>query len=314
MGQYLIRRALAGVLTLLVLSFLVFVIIRSMPGDPAAIMAGVDATQEQIAATRKSMHLDEPIYAQYFSWLITLSRGDFGVSSTTLIPVITLLAQRLPVTLELICGSMLIGTSVAFIIGFLAVVAKKRILRQLCSLYLAVAYATPSFWIGILLVIVFSMTLKWFPPSGYTAFTSNFSTAVKCSVLPWLTIGIKQSAIIGRYVKFGIAEEMSALYISVARSKGVSERAIVLHHALRNALIPVVTVFGLQVGFFAAGAIITETIFNLPGIGRLLLYAFFARDYPILQIVLLFVGFSFVVVGIVVDFLYGVIDPRIRYS
>jgi len=313
MTAFLIRRIGGTIPTLFLITVFVFLLIRAMPGDPAVAVCGDDATEEQLEAVREVFRLNDPLHTQYLAWLKQILSGHLGRSLQSNYPIASLFVQRIPVTLLITGGGMLLGLIIACGIGVAAVTSKSSAIRSACTLYLSVIYATPSFWLCILLILVFSEALHLLPPSGYP-FRAPLASRLLYLLLPWIGLGMKQSSVIGRYVQACLAEELARPYTVTARGKGITEARVVIYHAFRNTLIPVVTVIGMQIGFFMAGAIIIETVFNLPGVGRLMLYAFSIRDYPVLQATLLFVGLAVVVSNLAVDLLYAVIDPRVQYT
>jgi len=305
---------LLAIPTLVVISVCVFVFVRILPGDPAIAMAGMNATEQQVKAIGEKLGLNEPIYVQYYIWLKDLLTGHLGNSIKNQYPIAQLLRNKLPVTLVLTGGGMSLAIALALPIGLAAGAARSGIVRNLCTVWLGIMYAIPTFWLGIMLVIMFSMSCHCLPPNGYVAFSLDVGKGCVFFVLPWLTIAVKQSSVIGRYVQASYLEEAGKDYVSVARAKGIKESRVRMRHILRNALIPVITMIGLQLGGLLAGAVVTETIFNLPGLGRLMLSSLFMRDYPVLQILILFVGGGFVALNFLVDITYAIADPRITYE
>jgi len=312
--QYIVRRLMLVLPTLLIISIIAFLILRTIPGDPAEALAPIEAPPEVVEAIREKLRLDRPLYIQYFEWMRRIVSGDFGTSIKNSFPVSLLIGARLPVTFTVAIGAMTIGVAAALFVGILAAIARSVWIRKLCNLYLAIAYALPNYWLALMLILTVSMQARLLPASGYLPFSTNFGKAISFLILPWITLASKQTAIIGRYVKTGLTEQLRADYCTTARAKGLRERSVVFRHALRNTLIPVVTIIGLQLGFFFSGAIIVETIFNLPGMGRLTINSLTRRDYPTLQAIFLIVGTGFVAINLAVDIVYSFVDPRIRYD
>jgi peptide/nickel transport system permease protein len=312
--SYIAQRLLTAIPALLVVAVISFLVVHLLPGDPAVAMAGPDTTPEEIEAIRERLNLNEPLWTQFVLWFGKVMRGDFGRSIWHGVPVGTLLAQALPITGLLVAGGYALATILAFVMGTSAALARRKSTQASWAVILAVTYGIPGFWFAILLILLFSTTLHWFPTSGYANITENFGRAVWYMTLPWVVVGIKNGSMIARYVKSGLEEEMDTMYVTVARSKGLREWAVVWRHAMRNALIPVVTIIGMQIGLSLAGIIVQETIFNLPGLGRLTILSISQRDYPVIQTIILFVGAGFIIINLLVDLLYGYIDPRIKYD
>lgn len=313
MQTYILRRVLQAVPVLLLASIAVWGIIYVIPGSPAIAIAGENATQEQIAAISRRLGLDQPIMVQYCTWLAHAVTLNLGVSAISQQPVTSLLLQRIPATIQLAAFSVGFGVVLAVPLALGYALRPSSWIGRLVGIYEAVALAVPTFWTGILLILAFSIQLKVLP--GLSAFIPLWVDplgAMRQLVLPSVTIGIYISGIVARFLASSLAEAMVQPYVVTARSKGVVERDVVLSHAFRNALIPTVTVIGLQFGLFLGGAVVTETVFNYPGLGRLIYSAVSARDYPVLQGALLFVVVVFLVVNLVVDLVYAYLDPRVK--
>jgi len=312
--RYIGHRLLLAIPTLAIITVIAFLIIRMIPGDPAEAMAPIEAPQEVVEAIREKLKLDRPLHVQYFEWMRRVLVGDLGISIKNSFPVSLLVGTRLPVTLAVATGAMILGVVTALLIGILAAIARTVWIRKACDFVLAATYALPNFWLALMLILTISMRARLLPASGYVPFNEDLGQALSYLILPWITLATKQTAIIGRYIKTGLMEQLRADYTTTARAKGLTERAVVFKHALRNTMIPVVTITGLQLGFFFSGAIIVETIFNLPGMGRLTIDSLTRRDYPTLQVIFLIVGTGFVLINLLVDLIYSAIDPRIRYE
>ena len=284
----------------------VFLIVHLIPGDPVEIMLGEQALAVDKEALRHEMGLDKPLHLQYVAFLKGLVRGDLGQSLHTKQPVLTSIARRLPATIELAAAAMAVALLLAIPLGLLAAYKKDSLVDQGSMLFALLGISMPNFWLGPLLIIVFSLKLGWFPVSGRGSLAHV--------VLPAITLGTAMAAILTRMTRASMLDVIQSDYITTARAKGVRESLVVLKHAFRNALIPVVTIVGLQIGGLLAGSIITETIFAWPGIGRLTIQAINARDYPLVQGCVLIIALGYVLVNFATDLLYGLIDPRIRYE
>ncbi|MCZ6700536.1 MAG: nickel ABC transporter permease [bacterium] len=306
MRRYVLRRI--GLLVPVVLGVVtvVFLIVHLIPGDPVEIMLGEQARAVDREALRHEMGLDKPIHLQYVAFLKGLVRGDLGHSLHTKQPVLTSIASRLPATIELAAAAMAVALLLAIPLGLLAAYKKDSLVDQGSMLFALLGISMPNFWLGPLLIIVFSLKLGWFPVSGRGSLAHV--------VLPAITLGTAMAAILTRMTRASMLDVIQSDYITTARAKGVRESLVVLKHAFRNALIPVVTIVGLQIGGLLAGSIITETIFAWPGIGRLTIQAINARDYPLVQGCVLIIALGYVLVNFATDLLYGLIDPRIRYE
>ena len=314
MVVYALRRLVQTLPVLFLSSILVFGLVRFIPGDPAMLIAGPDALPEQIVAARARLGLDKPIYVQYAIWLAQVVRGDLGVSILNGYPVFDLIARKFLATLQLTAGGLLVALRRSLPLGILASVRRGGWFERLTSLVVALGQAIPTFWLGILLVLVFSLQLKWLPPSGQVAFSDKPGLALRLMILPSVTLGFYSATVLTRFLKSSMLEVMEMDYVRTARAKGLADTGILTRHVLKNALIPVVTILGLQLGAFLGGAVVTESIFDWPGLGRLMLQAIGTRDYPVLQGTVLFVVVTFVCVTLITDLTYGYLDPRIRYQ
>jgi peptide/nickel transport system permease protein len=313
MARYVAWRLAQLVPVLFLASIAVWLMIYLIPGDPAIALLGGDATPEQLARARILMGLDQPLPVQYALWLGRVVRGDLGVSYLNGLPVRTMLAQRIPVTLQLTLASLVVALLIAGPLGIVAAVRPRSWIARGVTGYNALAMAVPTFWLGILLVLLFGIRLKWLPTSGFVPLWDEPARALRFLILPAFTLGAYVSAVLARFVRAALLETLFQDYVRTARAKGVREAAVVWLHALRNALIPVVTVVGLQFGAFMGGAVITEAIFDYPGLGRMLLQAILTRDYTVIQGTILFVVSAFVLINLVTDLTYAFLDPRIRY-
>jgi len=304
MHRYLIRRLLLTIPVLLGVATLVFSLIHFIPGDPAQAMLGEGAAPEDVAQLRQRLGLDRPLLVQYGSFLQGLIRGDLGVSLRNDEPVLRQILERMPATAELAVASMAIAVLIALPLGIIAAVWRGTAVDHAAMTLSLVGISVPNFWLGPLLAIVFAVELGWLPVGG--------RGTIAHLVLPAATLGAALSAILARMTRASLLEELREPYVLAARAKGVSRARAVLHHALRNSLIPIVTILGLQFGVVLTGAVITETIFAWPGIGRLLIQSISFRDYPTVQGCVLLIAVTYVGVNLITDLTYGLLDPRIR--
>jgi peptide/nickel transport system permease protein len=306
MRSYLARRLLLALPVVLGVATLVFLLIHLIPGDPVEIMLGEAALPTDREALREALGLDRPILEQYGSFLLGLARGDLGVSLQQRRPVTDLIREHYPATLELTLAAMLISLLIALPAGILSGIRQYSFLDHSTMFLALVGVSMPNFWLGPLLIWVFSIQLGWFPVSG--------KGGLAHLLLPALTLGASMAAIVARMTRSSVLEVLREDYVMTARAKGLSEARIVLKHVLRNAMLPVLTVVGLQFGALLAGSIIIETIFSWPGLGTLMVKAIQTRDYPVVQGCVLVISLSYVLVNLLTDLLYSVIDPRIRYE
>lgn len=310
---YLLRRAGAVVPVIGVVSVVVFSLIHLTPGDPVSIMLREEADPATAATLRRQLGLDRPLPVQYLTWLGRAVQGELGRSIRTNQPVTDAIRQRVPVTLSLAAAALLVALMIGLPAGILAALRRNSVVDVAATLVAICGVSLPSFWLAILLILVFSVTLGWLPPLGWVSPGRDLGAWIRSLVLPSVTLGVAIAAVVMRMTRASLLEVLELDYVRTARAKGLAERRIVLGHALRNALIPVVTVVGLQAGALLGGAVITETIFALPGVARLLVDAIFQRDFPIVQGVVLFLAVNFLVVNLLVDLTYAWLDPRIRY-
>lgn len=299
---------------LFLVSIAVFSIIHFIPGNPAQILAGPNATEEQLAALEARMGLDQPLHRQYIIWLGNVLRGELGVSFINGYPVGKLIAQRIPATLELALAAAIIGVLIAFPLGILAALRPGSIFDLMTTTLSALSFAVPGFFLLILLILLFSLEWKLLPPSGRPDFFEEPVEHMKALILPAVTLGIGVAAKLMRYLRSSLLEVLDQDYVRTARSKGLRSTIVVTRHTVPNALIPVVTILGLQLGDLLSGAIIIETIYAWPGVGRLTIQAIEWRDYSILQANVLFIVAAFLLVNLLADLTYGWLDPRIRFD
>jgi len=312
--RYVLRRVAAFVATLFFLSALVFVVVRVLPGDPATLILGVESNPETLARLRHAMGLDRPLALQYIDWLARAARGDFGTSIQYDLPVGRLILSRLPVTLPLALMAAALMVIIALPLGVYAATHHRRAGDYLAMLVSQLGIAVPAFWSGLLLILLFSVRLGWLRSGGFDGWSTGVWTGLKALLLPAIALGAFQAAVLVRATRSAVLEILREDYVRTARAKGLAEIRVIRRHALRNAMIPIVTVMGIQLGQLVAGAIVLESVFALPGLGRLALGAISARDLPVVQGVTLFVAASIVFINFAVDLAYAALDPRIRYE
>ena len=305
MTQYIIRRLLQMIPITLGILTLIFSLIHLIPGDPAAQIAGEGARPQDIENVRKSLGLDQPLWKQYVTYLSNLARGDLGRSFRTNESVAVEIRERYPATMQLAFGAMLVALLVAFPLGIISAIYRNSWIDNVARFFALIGVSMPSFWFGPLLIIAFAINREWFPVSGR-------EEGIRSLVLPSVTMGLALSAILTRMIRVSLAEELNQLYVTTAIAKGVSRTKAIFRHALKNAMIPVITVLALQFGSLLTGAIITEQIFSWPGLGRLLIQSISTRDYPQVQASILVIALTYILVNFLSDLLYGVADPRIK--
>lgn len=315
MQGYIIRRLLQGLLILFIASIVIFVTVRVLPGDPILTRSGATNiwSEEMAAAMRHKFGLDKPIYRQYLDWMGGAFRGDFGYSFFNQFSVTELVQRKLPATLELTFVSVLAALVIAIPLGIIAAVKQNSWIDFLITGFVTVGMSIPGFWLGIMLMVIFSVELRWLPTGGYVPFTQNPALNLKQLILPAATLAIIFAAPIMRFLRSGLLEVLRQDYIRTARGKGLNEQAVLFRHALRNGLIPTVTILGIIVSSLLAGVVIIEWVFSWPGIGWLVVDAIYKRDYSIVQTVTLLITMMVVLVNLVVDISYALLDPRIRY-
>lgn len=303
---YTIRRVLLAVFVLWGVVTVVFIIVRLVPSDPALLIAGVDATPEQLAALRAQMGLDQPAIVQYLNYIAAAATGNFGNSYTQGVPVMQLIGQVLPNTALLAVLACTLAVIVSFPLGLLAALRVNRTTDRVITTGSLLTQSLPGFWVGVVLMLIFSQTLRLLPSAGLTSPQSL--------ILPVVTVALPFIAILTRMTRSGLLEVVGEGYVTTARAKGLSERIVIFTHATRNALIPVVTLVGLEFGTLLGGAVITETVFSFPGIGRLLVTSILFRDYNLVQACVMIIAAAFVIVNLIVDLVYGYLDPRVRLA
>jgi peptide/nickel transport system permease protein len=310
--EFLVRRAFISAVTLLLISLIVFTGVRMIPGDPARVLAGTDADAAGLEEIREKYGLNAPLPLQYARWLGLALRGDLGESIRTRQSVAGTVARKLPITLELASLSLLVAIAIAIPAGVIAAVRRNTPWDLLASGVSLCGVSVPNFWLGIMLILLVSVRLGWLPASGFVPLVEDPIGNVKRMVMPALVLGTGLAAVLMRQTRNAMLEVLSADYVRTARAKGLAQMAVVVRHALRNGLIPVVTILGLQMGALMSGAVVTEQIFVLPGFGRLIVEAVFTRDYPLVQGVVLLTASSYVLINLLVDVSYTVLNPRIR--
>ncbi len=311
MGQVLVRRVSGLLATLAVASVLVFALIEVLPGDPAELMLGTDARADTLQALRHEMGLDRPLLIQYAGWVSGMLRGDFGTSHTYHVPVLSLIGERLPVSLPLAIASLVLAVALGLPGGVLAAARHQTWLDRYLRLKTQIVLALPNFWLGMLLVFIFAIYWHWLPAGGFPGWGSGLA-AMRSLILPVVALALPQAAILVRVMRQALLETLEDTSVMAARARGLSPRAALLHHALPNALIPVLSVMGLQFSFLLAGTIIIENVFYLPGLGRLMFQAVTQRDLPVVAGASMVLVASVVAVSFLVDLATHALDPRLR--
>ncbi len=306
MVTYVARRLILLLPVLIGVSLVSFGLLQLVPGDPALILAGEEATEEVLTRIRHEYGLNQPLPVQFLAYLRHAVAGELGISIQSRQPVATLLAQRFPFTLKLAFLAILVSAILGVIAGVVAATRRNSTLDLAALLGSLVGISLPIFWLGLLAILIFSVKLRWLPAGG--------TGTLAHLILPALVLGAASSAVIARTTRASMLEVLRQDYVRTARAKGVGERVVIYRHALKNAMIPILTVFGLEFGYNLGGAVLTETVFSLPGVGRLIVEGIFARDYPVVQGALLLVATTFVLVNLLTDVAYAFFDPRIRYD
>jgi peptide/nickel transport system permease protein len=310
--KFVIRRLLLAIPILFLVSVLAFSLIHLIPGDPAQVILGEESTPQAYEELRKQLNLDKPIVVQYVIWLGNVLQGNLGMSIISHVPVSKLIAQRLPATIELTIGTFLVAILIAFPTGILAAVRRGKI-ADYTSTFLALGgMSIPNFWLGMMAIIFFSVQLGWLPASGYVPITQDLKNNLLAMILPCLATGLRESAVLMRMLRSSLLEVVNMDFVRTAKAKGLNEYNTIVGHALRNAMIPVVTTSGLMIAGLLGGLVITESIFSIPGFGRLIVESVYKRDYVTVQGAILVSALLVVLVNLIVDLLYAVIDPRIK--
>jgi peptide/nickel transport system permease protein len=314
MGTLILRRLAAMIPVLVLVTFGVFTLIHLTPGDPIDAMMAESFDAAAKERLRVDLGLDQPIHVQYLTWIGRVVRGDFGRSIRDNEPVIENVSRRIGVSLQLAGYAMVISLAVAFPIGILSATHRNSPIDGFGTMFALFGICMPNFLIALLLIYVFGVKLAWLPISGYVPPDEGILGTIRSLTLPAITLGLALAAVVTRTLRSSLLETLSEDYVRTARAKGLAEQMVIRKHALKNGLIPVVTILGLQLGTLIGGAVITEFIFALPGVGRLVVSAIFSRDYPLVQGVILLISIGFVLSNLLVDIVYGWLDPRIRYG
>jgi len=304
LGRYIVRRLLNAIPILVVVSIIIFLFLHMIPGDPARIAAGPDATQQEIQMTRVRLGLDRPLYVQYLVFLRNIVTGNLGVSNRTGMSVATEIGQHLWPTIELTLLSLMWAVIIGLAIGIMAAIFRGRWQDVVGMVGAITGISIPDMWLGLILIEFFAVRLGWFPVAGYGG--------LQYTIMPSFTLGLGVAAVTARFARSSVIEVLGEDYIRTARAKGLSHSKVIWKHAVRNALIPVITMTGLQFGFLLGGAVVTETVFNWPGIGQLLVQSVNYRDYPTVQALMMLFSVEFILINLFVDVLYGVVNPRIQ--
>jgi peptide/nickel transport system permease protein len=310
---YILRRLAATVPVMLIVAVFVFLMLRLTPGDPAAVIAGDNANSEQVAAIRNSLGLDQPIFTQFFIWFGNILRGDFGESFFFKKTVAELITSRLEPTLALSLATITIAVCVAVPLGVLAAYKHGSWIDRLVMVFSVIGFSVPVFVLGYLLIYLFAIELKLFPVQGYRSIEDGLWPFLYRLILPGITLSVIYIALIARITRASVLEVLGEDYIRTAYAKGLSNRVVLMRHALRNAAVPIVTVIGIGVALLIGGVVVTESVYNIPGLGRLTVDAVLGRDYPTIQAVILLFSFVYVLINLVIDLAYTLLDPRIRY-
>jgi peptide/nickel transport system permease protein len=310
--EFLVRRAFISIVTLFIISLIVFAGVRAIPGDPARVMAGTEADEAGLQEIREKYGLNDPLAIQYLRWVGLALIGDLGESIRTRQSVVSTVAQKLPITIELTCLAILVALAIAIPAGVFAAVRRNTVWDMFASALSLGGVSIPNFWLGIMLILFVSVHLGWLPASGFVPWWEDLLGNLARMIMPAVVLGTALAAVLMRQTRNAMIEVLSADYIRTARAKGLAQRGVVFRHAIRNALLPVVTILGLQTGALMGGAVVTEQIFVVPGFGRLIVEAVFTRDYPLVQGVVLISASAYVLINLLVDISYSLLNPRIR--
>ena len=310
---YLLRRVLAAIPVMGVVALFVFLLLRLTPGDPAAILAGDNATPAQLERIRASLGLNEPLYVQFFTWINKLLHGDLGVSLISNVPVVTMIGQRIEPSISIALSTIILSIAIAVPLGVIAAWKHGTWIDRFVMALSVLGFSVPTFVIGYILIQVFAIDLRWLPVQGFKSIADGFGPFFDRLVLPTLTLSFIYVALIARMTRAAMLDVLGEDYVRTARAKGLGEVAVLLRHALRNAAVPVITVIGTGFALLISGVVVTESVFNLPGVGRLTVDAVLARDYPVIQAMILLTSLVYVTVNLLIDVAYTLLDPRIRY-
>jgi len=314
MGTYIIKRILISLLVVFIVSLFSFSLLQLMPGDPARLALGFEASEEDVQALREEMNLDKPILEQYVIWVRNIFKGDFGDSVIYKRPVGDIVSERLPRTVNIGICSLIVGIPIGIVLGVLCAVKRGKVIDQILTFLMTTVMGMPVFWVGILLILVFAIWLGILPIQGYVAPSKSFGDFIYHAILPTIAMSVGMAAGISRQTRTNLLDSINSDYIRTARANGLSEGSVVYKHALKNALIPVITIVGMQVRVVIGGSLLVEQMFNIPGLGTLLTTALNNRDYMIVQNCTLLISLFTVGANLVVDIAYGFVDPRIRLS
>ncbi len=314
MIRFIVRRFLQMIPVLFFVSVIIFALINLVPGDAARLFLGQEATPEALTALRHQLGLDRPPYVQYLRWVGGMLHGDFGHSFKDNRSVSLTLLQKVPVTGELTAAALLVAWAIAIPAGVLAAWRRRTVVDYSASAAALAGLSIPNFWLGIMLIYLFAVNLRWLPASGFTPLTQSLGQNLRTLVMPACVLGVVLAAIVMRQLRSSMLEVLSADYVRTANAKGLGNHAVLVRHAMRNAMIPVITVMGIQMGTLLGGAVITETIFALPGLGRLAVESIYSRDYPMLEGVVMFSALAILFINLLVDIIYSLVDPRIKLA
>ena len=312
MINFLVQRVATIIPTLFFVSILIFGLQQLLPGDPALILAGEDHDPTVIAHLRSTLHLDDPLPMRYVYWAGGVLKGDLGESQRIKKPVLDLILEKLPVTLELACIAIVIALLIGVTAGIVSAVAKDTVWDYAANIFALWGLSTPNFWLGIMLILLFSVTLGWLPASGYVSPFEDLRANLAAMIMPAFVLGNAIAAVLMRHTRSAMLQVLSSDYVRTARAKGLDERVVVLKHALRNALIPVITLGALEFGTLLSGAVLTEQVFSIPGFGKLIVDAVFNRDYAVVQGVVLFTATAYITLNLFADIAYVLVNPRLR--
>lgn len=314
MLNYIFWRLVSTIPVMLFVAIFIFALLRLAPGDPVALIIGEQAKPEEIERVRIAFGLDRPIYEQFWLWISSLVQGDLGNSLVSKVPIKTLIAQRLEATLSLASTTIVTSLLIALPLGIFAAWNKDRIIDRFSMIIAVLGFSTPAFLIGYFLIYIFSMKLSWLPVQGYQPLAAGLSVWLKHLILPTMALSFTYIALIARTTRASMLEVLDEDYIRTAESKGLGVNAVLFRHALRNAAVPISTIVGIGIAGLISGVVITETVFNIPGLGRLTVDAVMGRDYPVIQVLILMFSLVYVLINLLIDIGYVIIDPRISYN
>ena len=313
MTAYIIKRILATIPVMVIVALFVFGLLHLAPGDPAAIIAGDYASPADVEAIREKLGLNEPIHIQFYTWVKSLADGDMGVSVFSNLPVTHLIGQRVEATLMLSILTTIFALMAALPLGVLAAWKSRTFIDRFCMIFAVLGFSVPVFVIGYILMYVFAIQLKWLPVQGYKELADGLWPCIRSLILPSLALGTLYTALIARITRASVMEVLAEDYIRTAKAKGLNSGTILIRHALKNAAVPIVTIIGVGIALLIGGVVVTESVFNIPGLGRLTVDAILHRDYPVIQAVIIIFSGIYVLINLLVDLSYVFFDPRIRY-